>query len=110
MPLNREVEIGERHFVLVHGGLDNFSSSRPLSNYEPNELLWCRPEPDTVYYPDKYVVFGHTPVQLFAVESGEEPPHSHIDKVLDGQIVLGRERPQPVIQHWVGELDGKGFS
>lgn len=86
MPLNREVEIGERHFVLVHGGLDNFSSSRPLSNYEPNELLWCRPEPDTVYYPDKYVVFGHTPVQLFAVESGEEETPAKIyrkEKLID---------------------------
>ena len=72
MPLYREVEIGERRFVLVHGGLDNFSSSRPLSDYEPNEILWCRPEPDTVYYPDKYVVVGHTPVQLLAVEDDKE--------------------------------------
>lgn len=72
MPLYREVEIGERRFVLVHGGLDNFSSSWPLSDYEPNEILWCRPEPDTVYYPDKYVVVGHTPVQLLAVEDDKE--------------------------------------
>ena len=72
MPLYREVEIGERRFVLVHGGLDNFSFSRPLSDYEPNEILWCRPEPDTVYYPDKYVVVGHTPVQLLAAEDDKE--------------------------------------
>ena len=86
MPLYREVEIGERCFVLVHGGLDNFSSSRPLSDYEANEILWCRPEPDTVYYPDKYVVFGHTPVQLFAVESGEEETPAKIyrkEKLID---------------------------
>lgn len=72
MPLYGETEIGGRKFVLVHGGLDNFSSSRPLSDYKPNEILWCRPEPDTVYYPDKYVVVGHTPVQLLAVEDGKE--------------------------------------
>lgn len=78
MPLYREVEIGERHFVLVHGGLDNFSSSRPLSDYEPNEILWCRPEPDTVYYPDKYVVVGHTPVQLLAVEDDKEDTPARI--------------------------------
>lgn len=72
MPLYRKVEIGGRRFVLVHGGLDNFSSSRPLSDYEPNEILWCRPEPDTVYYPDKYVVVGHTPVQLLAAEGDKE--------------------------------------
>ena len=72
IPLYREVEIGEQRFILVHGGLDNFSPSRPLSDYEPNEILWCRPEPDTVYYPDKYVVVGHTPVQLLAVEDDKE--------------------------------------
>lgn len=72
MPLYWEVEIGEQRFILIHGGLGNFSPSRPLSDYEPKEILWCRPEPDTVYYPDKYVVVGHTPVQLLAVEYGEE--------------------------------------
>lgn len=78
MPLYREVEIGERRFVLVHGGLDNFSPSRPLSDYEPNEILWCRPEPDTVYYPDKYVIVGHTPVQLLAVEDDKEDTSAKI--------------------------------
>ena len=64
MPLYKEVEVGGRQFVLVHGGLGNFSPYRPLSDYAPNEVLWCRPEEDTAYYSDKYVVFGHTPVQL----------------------------------------------
>ena len=64
MPLYQEVTAGGRQFVLVHGGLKNFSPSRPLHDYEPDEILWCRPEQDTAYYPDKYVVFGHTPVQL----------------------------------------------
>jgi len=64
MPLYKEVEAGGQKFVLVHGGLENFSPERPLTDYAPHDILWCRPEPDTAYYPDKYVVFGHTPVQL----------------------------------------------
>lgn len=64
MPLYKEVEVGNRQFVLVHGGLENFSPSRPLSDYKSDEILWCRPDLDADYYPDKYVVFGHTPVQL----------------------------------------------
>ena len=64
MPLYKELEVGGRHFVLVHGGLEGFSPSRPLSDYAPHEILWCRPEENTAYFPDKYVVFGHTPVQL----------------------------------------------
>ena len=69
MPLYKEVEAGERRFVLVHGGLRDFSPSRPLADYEPNEILWCRPEEDTAYYSDKYVVFGHTPVQLMEAKA-----------------------------------------
>lgn len=64
MPLYQEVNVGDRQFVLVHGGLENFSPSRPLEDYTPDEILWCRSEPDTVYYEDKEVIFGHTPVQL----------------------------------------------
>ena len=64
LPLYREVEIGNRKFVLVHGGLERFSPSRPLEEYEPDEILWCRPEPDTVYFPDRCVVLGHTPTHF----------------------------------------------
>ena len=42
MPLYREVEAGGRQFVLVHGGLGNFSPGRPLEDYQPRELYWCR--------------------------------------------------------------------
>lgn len=86
MPLYRETEVGGQKFILVHGGLDNFSVSRSLSDYEPNEILWCRPEPDTVYYQDKYVVFGHTPVQLLALEAGEDEAPAKIyrkEKLID---------------------------
>ena len=69
MPLYQEVTAGGQEFVLVHGGLKNFSPSRPLRDYEPDEILWCRPEEDTTYYPDKYVIFGHTPVQLLGIDS-----------------------------------------
>lgn len=64
MPQFREIKIGDRKFVLVHGGLENFHPERPLESYEEDETVWFRPEEDTVYYPDKHVIFGHTPVKL----------------------------------------------
>ena len=64
--------MGERKFILLHGGLEDFSASRPLTDYAPEEILWCRPEPDTVYYPDNYVIFGHTPVQLLCGKFGDK--------------------------------------
>lgn len=64
MPLYKELEVNSRRFLMLHGGLDNFFPERPLNDYAADEILWCRPNPDTTYYADRYVVFGHTPVQL----------------------------------------------
>ena len=64
LPLYREVKAGGRDFLLVHGGLEHFSPSRSLADYHRDEIVWCRPEPDTVYFPDRCVVLGHTPTQL----------------------------------------------
>lgn len=61
LPLYKEVSAGGRDFVLVHGGLEGFSPSKPLEKYKRDELLWCRPKKGMKYYPDKFVVFGHTP-------------------------------------------------
>ncbi len=74
MPSYREVETGGRRFVLVHGGLPDFSPSRPLDSYHSEELLWCRPEPDTVYFPDRCVVLGHTPTQFLYDSVGQPEP------------------------------------
>lgn len=59
--LYEEVEVGGRSFVLVHAGLDNFAPGKPLEAYTLEELLFSRPELDTVYWPDRTVIFGHTP-------------------------------------------------
>lgn len=83
MPLYKEIAVGGRRFVLVHGGLENFSLSRPLEDYAADEILWCRPDPDTVYYPDKYVIFGHTPVQILGGKRGVPPTFCHGEKWID---------------------------
>ncbi len=70
LPLYREAEVGGRRFVLVHGGLGNFSPDKELRDYKRGELTWCRPEPDTAYFPDKLVVVGHTPTQLLYDKAG----------------------------------------
>lgn len=64
MELYAEVEAGGRSFVLAHSGLGSFSPDKPLDSYELQDFLFGRPEPDAVYYPDKILVFGHTPTRL----------------------------------------------
>lgn len=63
MELYAQVEAGGRRFVLTHSALENFSPEKPLERYELPDFLFGRPEPDAVYYPDKILVFGHTPTR-----------------------------------------------
>jgi len=51
-------------FVLVHGGLGKaFSPARPLDSYELDDYLFSRADYSRVFFPDKFVVSGHTPTR-----------------------------------------------
>ena len=67
--LYESVMVNGRAYVLVHAGLGNFSPDKKLKDYTESELLWARPDMDTVYAPDKYtVVLGHTPTGYYSCE------------------------------------------
>lgn len=61
MPYYKEIEAGGRNYVLLHGGLENFSPNRPPGDYTRDEIVWAEPDFDAEYFPDKYLVIGHTP-------------------------------------------------
>ena len=67
-PLYENIFVNDKEFVLVHGGLGNFRSEKPLSEYAISDLLWVRPHMYLSYYRDKMVIFGHTPT-IFLKES-----------------------------------------
>ncbi len=73
MDLYMEVEVGGRSFVLTHAGLDHFAPDRPLENYELEDFLFARPVPESVYWPDKTLIFGHTPTRILWQAAGEPP-------------------------------------
>ena len=62
--LYEELTLGGEQFVLVHGGLGQFAPDKPLEDYTPEELLFDRPDYSRVYFPDRYLVTGHTPTRL----------------------------------------------
>lgn len=70
-----EAEAGGREFVLVHAGLGGFSPDKALDDYGLDELILSRPEPGQVYFPDKYLVFGHTPTPYY---TGARPEGARI--------------------------------
>lgn len=51
--------------------MDNFDEERSLSDYDLNELLFHRPDYETRYYKNKYLVTGHTPTRVaYVAEQG----------------------------------------
>lgn len=66
MELYAEVEAGGNRFVLIHAALKNFDPKKSLDAYELQDFLFGRPDPEAVYYPDRILVFGHTPTRLLS--------------------------------------------
>lgn len=63
MSLYAEAEAGGHSFVLVHAGLKGFAPDRPLEDYGLMDFLFERPRMDGPSFPDRYLVFGHTPTR-----------------------------------------------
>ena len=69
-PLYETLTAGGKRYVLVHGGLGNFSKDKPLEEYTVNELLWERPSFSKRYDPENYtVIVGHTPTFAFSMKN-----------------------------------------
>ncbi len=62
--LYEEVHVEDEIYLLVHAGFGNFRPDRPIWDYEIDELVWERPDYSVPYYPDKYVITGHTPTMM----------------------------------------------
>lgn len=67
-PIYEYVSAGGRDFLLLHGGLRDFSPARPISDYAPHDIVWERPKIDDKYFENITTVIGHTPTD----EYGEE--------------------------------------
>lgn len=57
------IDIGDKSYIMVHAGFDNFRPDRKLSDYTVDELVWHRQDPSVRYFNDKsiHVISGHTP-------------------------------------------------
>lgn len=61
--LYEQISVAGKDYILVHAGLKNFDISRPLEDYRPDELILGQPDYGKPYFPDRYVVTGHTPTR-----------------------------------------------
>lgn len=63
MLIYEEISVNGNDYLLVHAALGNYYPGKDIEDYSIKELIWDRAEYDIQYYPDKYVVTGHTPTQ-----------------------------------------------
>lgn len=63
MDLYAEAQTDEHDFVLVHAGLAGFEPDKDLDEYGLEDFLLARPDLDGPCFPDRYLVFGHTPTR-----------------------------------------------
>ena len=71
MEVYAEAEAGGREFVLSHAGLDHFAPGKPLEDYELADFLFCRSKLHETFWPDRYLVYGHTPTRLLRAQMGK---------------------------------------
>ena len=57
----KSLEVNGNKFVLVHGGLADFDENKDLSEYGIHDIIWGRCDYAKQYFPNKFLVTGHTP-------------------------------------------------
>ena len=70
-----ELNLDGRRFIFTHAGLGNFSPERQLEDYDPEELLMMRPDPEDKYFDNATVIFGHTPTAYYGTEHNGKAFH-----------------------------------
>lgn len=63
-----ELTVLGKQFVLVHAGIDNFSKTKDLSEYNIEELIFDKPSYYLKYFDNKYLITGHTPTRYIREE------------------------------------------
>ena len=71
-PVYVETAVPMKRFVLVHGGLKDFSPEKGLDEYDAFDLMWTRPVLEDRYWDDRLVIIGHTPTHEYGVGADDQ--------------------------------------
>lgn len=67
----KELTVNGQKFVLVHAGINDFQKNKPMIDYEFYDLIFDHPDYQTQYFPDKFLVTGHTPTPVIRKMMGQ---------------------------------------
>lgn len=88
--LFEELEIDDRFFILVHGGFTGFECKKDLYDYSIDDLVWARCLYTKQYFPDKYLVTGHTPTFMIDEQYDGRIYQKHHHIAIDCGAVYGK--------------------
>ncbi|MFI3324613.1 MAG: metallophosphoesterase [Clostridia bacterium] len=71
LPLYEEFVINNQKYLLVHGGLENFSPDKDIDDYTIDEIVWNRIDYKKKYFEDTIIITGHTPTRT--IEDNPNP-------------------------------------
>lgn len=57
----KELKLNGRRFLLAHAGLGRYAKGKTPDDCTAEEMIWERMDYDKVYWPNVYLVTGHTP-------------------------------------------------
>lgn len=60
----KEWTVNGRKFVLVRAGINDFYPNKPMIDYEFYDLIFDHPDYQVKYFPDRFLVTGHTPTPI----------------------------------------------
>lgn len=64
MELYVSLKVQGKRFLLMHSAPKPFDPKKKLKDYALKDFLFGRPDPDAVYFPDRLLISGHTPVSF----------------------------------------------
>lgn len=70
--LYAEINVNNKDYILVHAGLDNFKKTKKLKDYKVNEIIWAETDYDKIYFKDKILITGHTPVSAILFDKNAD--------------------------------------
>lgn len=62
-----EIECKGKRFILTHAGISNFED-RDLYEHEEEDFVFAKTDYNKIYFPDAYLVTGHTPTVAIGKE------------------------------------------
>lgn len=63
-----EIECKGKKFILTHAGIRNFEEAKALEDYSDEDFVFAQTDYNRIYFPDAYLVTGHTPTVAIGKE------------------------------------------